>query len=200
MRAFQRCFAASKVPIVYSAGFHPHMKMSFGSPPRTGWESFEEYMDIEVSSAVPELVDGCNRLLPDGLRVVACASIIEGVPKLSKDICAARMRVTVDAGGRAPDESDDMRQRLLAQFSMDTAGPDQPAMVDVTVERENGVVTVEYVSTMHGGKIVAPAEVVAASIADPDTLATPVKVTRQAQYVSRDGEYVSPLTRKKIKD
>ena len=52
IRMFQRCFAACGIPVSYSEGFHPHMRMSFAPPLKTGWEGFEEYLDIQVEGPV----------------------------------------------------------------------------------------------------------------------------------------------------
>jgi hypothetical protein len=46
---------------------------------------------------------------------------------------------------------------------------------------------------MDNGRIVTPDSLVAATIGDPATFRVPLKVTRLAQYVSRDGRHISPV-------
>lgn len=192
VRAFQRCFAAGAVPIVYSQGFHPHMKMSFGPPPKTGWESRGEYMDIEVEASVTDLTGTCNPLLPEGLRIVDCKVLDQEAPKVSRDICAVRLCVSV-----APDDASEagdtgkMRERIMARFTERAA--DAPSILEVTVVRDDGGITIDYMSTLRGGKTVTPTEVVETAIGEPDTFAVPMAVVRSGQYATRDGEYVSPM-------
>jgi len=60
VRIFERAFAAAGVPVSYSEGFHPHMRMSFGPPLKTGWESLEEYMDVQLESAMDDMAASVN--------------------------------------------------------------------------------------------------------------------------------------------
>ena len=54
-------------------------------------------------------------------------------------------------------------------------------------------VRLRYKTTMDNGRIVTPDSLVAATIGDPASFRVPVKVTRLAQYVSRDGRHLSPI-------
>ncbi len=54
MRTFQKIVARSEVAPIYSAGFNPHMEMSFASPLGVGTESLGEYVDLETAYRVPE--------------------------------------------------------------------------------------------------------------------------------------------------
>jgi len=58
VRMFERALGAAGVPVAWSEGFHPHMRMSFGPPLRTGWESHEEFMDITMEGFTPAGMDG----------------------------------------------------------------------------------------------------------------------------------------------
>jgi hypothetical protein len=46
---------------------------------------------------------------------------------------------------------------------------------------------------MDNGRIVTPDQIVSASIGDPASFRVPIKVTRLAQFVARDGRHVSPV-------
>ncbi len=54
MRTFQKIVARSGISPIYSAGFNPHMEMSFASPLGVGAESLGDYVDLEAGYRVPE--------------------------------------------------------------------------------------------------------------------------------------------------
>ena len=114
VRAFQRCFAASGTPIAFSEGYHPHMKMSFGPPAKTGWGSDEEYMDITVESAVgADFTERCNKYLPIGLAITHVRALPEQCLKLVKELCAVRMEIKVQADNASgPGTTPDQLKRL----------------------------------------------------------------------------------------
>jgi len=192
VRIFQRSFAASGIPVAYSQGYHPHMKLSFGPPLKTGWEGCDEFMDVELDETVDGFASRCNRYLPQGLEVVDVAEVGAGVPKLASDMAAARMAVDVSRSDAAT-VSEAFEDQVLGAFGGHR--DDAPRVLDVAMTTENDQVTIEYTTTMLGGRIVAPNDVAAATVGDPESFRVPLQVTRKAQYVLRDGEYVSPISK-----
>src|SRR5262245_13530551 len=72
MRTWERTLRRSGLPLAYTQGHHPHLKMSFGPPLPLGHRSRAEVFDLEFSQ--PPAVDLAGRLnavLPPGLRVLA---------------------------------------------------------------------------------------------------------------------------------
>ncbi|MBP2653291.1 MAG: hypothetical protein H6Q73_860 [Firmicutes bacterium] len=51
-RTMERALRRSKMPVAYSEGFNPHMKMSFASALSVGVTSEAEYMEVELSKPV----------------------------------------------------------------------------------------------------------------------------------------------------
>lgn len=203
VRIFQRCLAASGIPVAYSEGFHPHMKMSFGPPLRTGWESDAEFLDVIVERAPGPLADLCNPILPEGLRISHVSIVPEGTPKLAADISAATYRVTIQArDGLGTDavSADERRARLerLERRIMDHAGGANegcPRVVAIETSDLSDRLEITYTSTMLSGRVVVPDDLVAATIGDPETFCTPLRIRRSAQFVERDGKYLSPISR-----
>jgi radical SAM-linked protein len=199
IRIMQRGMAAAGVPVSFTRGYHPHMRMSFGPPLKTGWEGFDEYLDVHIDGSVDDLARRVNAFLPQGLRLIAFSPVVTHVPKLANDISAARFEVRVRAqelagwmgpgrGGTAGFE-----EQIESHFGgRSEAGDSQPRVVWVSVENGADDLRIEYTSTVRSGRVVAPKDVVAI-LGDPDTLATPPRVARKAQYVARDGEYISPI-------
>lgn len=213
LRIFQRCFAASRIPVLYSQGFHPHIRMSFGPPLKTGWEGHEEFLDVFTEELVDSLVSPvqeCNKSLPEGLRVLEAGELAENAPKLANDICAARLsarvqKADVPAAGFCEPRStiEQFKNKIARRFSFDGGRDDTngkpPEITDVTITNGGEHICIEYTSTMLSGRIVTPDSVVDAAIGDPSTFRFPVRVVREAQYIRRSREYLSPMCEGVIK-
>lgn len=72
LRFLERLFKISKVPILYSKGFHPRPKMSFGNPISIGEEAFYEPFEIELKENInnEELVRKLNLKAPLGFEIL----------------------------------------------------------------------------------------------------------------------------------
>lgn len=92
-RALERALRRSGVPMAYSAGFHPHPKISYANGAPTGAASEAEYFEISVTEpvdpdAVASALDGA---LPDGLDIV---SVVDARPgALADRLQASRWRL-----------------------------------------------------------------------------------------------------------
>ncbi|MDN5717366.1 MAG: TIGR03936 family radical SAM-associated protein [Janibacter sp.] len=78
-RALERALRRSGVPMAYSAGFHPHPKISYANGAATGAASEAEYFEISVTELVdPDAVaTALDAALPDGLDIV---SVVDAQP------------------------------------------------------------------------------------------------------------------------
>jgi len=206
IRIFQQCLAAAGIPVSYSRGFHPHMRMSFAPPIKTGWSGCAEYVDVHLEEPVESFSDRVNALLPGGLTVTRCEEVTGyGVPKLANDICAATyaVRIRIDDLDRAGEVDESAlaaaEQAIKTQLTRAKA-PDGklPQITRVDVEKNDDDVCIEYTTTMHSGRVVAPQDVVCAACGNPDDFRVPIRVERTAQFVARNGQHLSPLDRKVI--
>jgi radical SAM family uncharacterized protein/radical SAM-linked protein len=94
MRTWERTLRRSGLPLAFSQGHHPHLKMSFGPPLPLGYRSRAEVFDLEFSR--PPAVDLAERLdavLPDGLRLVSFRPILFKTPSLMSQLEGASYRV-----------------------------------------------------------------------------------------------------------
>lgn len=73
VRLFTRSFSRAELPIKYTEGFNPHPKFSIGNPLSLGVESLAEYMELELEEELEptEVMDRLNRVLPEGIELVA---------------------------------------------------------------------------------------------------------------------------------
>lgn len=95
---FTRAVSRGGVPILFSLGFHPHPRFSFGTATSVGVESRAEYMDMIVASGTTsiEVMERLNSVLPEGLRILESEEIDAKSPSISTLIDATRYRITID--------------------------------------------------------------------------------------------------------
>jgi radical SAM-linked protein len=72
-RALDRAVRRAKLPVAYSAGFHPHAEISFGPPLPLGLEGQREPACLELARVEPvaEMTRALSRQLPRGLDLVS---------------------------------------------------------------------------------------------------------------------------------
>ena len=72
MRAFQRAIRRADLPIAFSQGFNPHMKISWGNALKVGATSKSEHAELELKTWVKpdELMARLNASLPRGLAIM----------------------------------------------------------------------------------------------------------------------------------
>jgi radical SAM-linked protein len=70
-RALERALRRADVPMAFSAGFHPHQKISYANAAATGTGSEAEYFEISVTQRVePESVRAAlDEALPEGIDI-----------------------------------------------------------------------------------------------------------------------------------
>jgi hypothetical protein len=221
MRIFRRGFTASGVPVVYSRGFNPHPRLSFGPSLRTGWEGHGEFMDVEVERPTPDLPARCSAKLPDGLEILESIELPGSTPKLSTAIGAASYEVIVDRANLQPGHNASwsrfaatvadtgtsapmLNDRVLSALQSDIAArcgrvenPEmwhhEPRLLDVKLSStKEGDLCLEYLSTMHQGKSIFPEQILDPIMGGNLEQNVPWRVARTGLYVRRHGTCHSP--------
>lgn len=74
LRVMQRAISRLNLPICYSEGYNPHMKMSFGYPISLGVESVGEYFEIELKENIDPMIIATSLAdsLPLNMKIVDC--------------------------------------------------------------------------------------------------------------------------------
>jgi radical SAM family uncharacterized protein/radical SAM-linked protein len=94
MRTWERSLRRSRLPLAYTQGHHPHLKMSFGPPLPLGYRSRAEVFDLEFSQPPGlQLAERLNAVLPAGVSVVAFRPILFKPPSLMSELEGASYRV-----------------------------------------------------------------------------------------------------------
>jgi len=72
MRAFQRAVRRAELPIAFSQGFNPHMKISWGNALKVGATSEHEEATLQFAQWVKpdEVKERLNKVLPRGLAIL----------------------------------------------------------------------------------------------------------------------------------
>lgn len=133
---FTRAVSRGGVPILFSLGFHPHPRFSFGTATSVGVESIAEYMDMFVVSGISakEVQERLNSVLPDGLRILEAEEIDAKSPSISTLIDATRYRITI--AGADPDLLLKQSVQFMAHdaFVIQRVKKGQTTMVDLRSE------------------------------------------------------------------
>jgi radical SAM-linked protein len=97
-RAIERALRRAKLPVAYSVGFNPHMKLSFGPALGVGVASDAEYVDAEMISMVDETEFGqkLSHQLPSGLILVK-AKQVNSTASLAAELNLAGYSVKIDS-------------------------------------------------------------------------------------------------------
>jgi len=117
-RAFERSLRRAEVPMAYSAGFHPHPKISYQNAAPTGVGSEAEYLEIGLARRCePEAVRAAlDAVLPDGLDIVRAVDAADCRPgPLAEQMHASLWRLELAAD---PAELAAAVDRLLAADSV----------------------------------------------------------------------------------
>jgi radical SAM-linked protein len=102
-RAVERALRRAKLPVAYSEGFNPHMKMAFASALSLGVTSDAEYLDVEVTSEISAADFGAALApqLPPGIAYKAVREITAQHAALMAVVNLASYRITVPLPGGA---------------------------------------------------------------------------------------------------
>lgn len=95
MRTMQRALRRSNLPIKYSGGFNPHIRLSFAAPLSVGVIGLRELMEVPLEDGVtePVFMQAMNAVLPACLRIRACRAVEDDFPALMSLVAGADYRI-----------------------------------------------------------------------------------------------------------
>ena len=96
MRTMQRALRRSLLPIKYSNGFNPHIRLSFAVPLSVGVIGLRELMEVPLEDGVTEeqFASAMNAVLPSCVRIRACRAVEDSFPALMSLVAGANYRIT----------------------------------------------------------------------------------------------------------
>ena len=98
-RLLNRALVRAGMPIWYTKGFNPHIKLVFSTPLSVGTESVCEYLDIRIDREMSceEIKDRLNRALTDELCILDAYIVPE--KSVFADIIWARYDIRIRTSG-----------------------------------------------------------------------------------------------------
>lgn len=99
MDVLERALRAARVPVRYTEGFNPHIRLSMGPALPLGSESRHELFDLDVlDTLTPEHLAAVNDRLPPGMRLLGWTELPAGAPSLGKAATEGVYRFTLPNG------------------------------------------------------------------------------------------------------
>jgi len=113
MDAIERALRGAHVPVRYTEGYNPHIRVSMGPALPVGHEGLSEVFDVDCTAPVRQShLAAMARLLPTGLDVLDARDLVPGAPSLGKMVSAARYRLPPLDGMAWPESSDGLPDPL----------------------------------------------------------------------------------------
>ncbi len=199
-RALERAFRVVQLPIAFSEGFSPRLKVSFGLALSTGHESEAEFVDLVLAEPLPldDLPARLSAALPDGIDVVGAVALADRVPALQEAVTCVEWRVEVAHSDLTDVDPAHLRDRVDAALALhvlptikrrkgrDVEEDVRPVIRRITVcDEPVAVLEMEMSTQPRGAK---PGEVLAA-IGD----FIDIRARRTHQWIERDGVRQEPL-------
>ncbi len=87
LRLLERAIRRSRLPVAYSQGFNPGMKLSFGPPLPLGFTSESEFVDVTLETTMMTyMLDNLKSKLPDGISVEEARIVLGNTASLSASL------------------------------------------------------------------------------------------------------------------
>jgi len=98
MRELERSMRRAHLPVAFSEGFNPHLKLSIAAPLPVGTEGLAELAEVEMTRPVEpdQMAESLNAVLPPGLKVWEVAEISSTNPALMAALDQAAYIVQLD--------------------------------------------------------------------------------------------------------
>jgi radical SAM-linked protein len=132
MAMIERALRRARLPVAYSQGFNPSMKLSFGPPLPLGFTSEAEFVDVTLeSNLMPYMIEGFREALPDGIKIISAAVVFGKTRSLSASL--NRVVYTVPLAGLDHSTLDDGIGHLMEcnSIPVERKNKDKTKIVDV---------------------------------------------------------------------
>ena len=109
---FERALRRAKLPVAYTEGFNPRMRLSFASALAVGVTAEAEYMEFELERPLcqPEVFDRLRRELPRGAELLRLAEIEGRHAALMASADLASYEIRIPYAGSLAEASDALRE------------------------------------------------------------------------------------------
>ncbi len=128
MDAFERVLRAAALPVHYTEGFNPHIRLSMGPALALGHEAAAEIFDVDCTAPITDAHrERANSLLPDGVKILDARPLLPGAPSLGRLLDAIAYRIAPPVNGAkwpgSPDRLEDgLREAVNSWHLLDDGG------------------------------------------------------------------------------
>jgi radical SAM family uncharacterized protein/radical SAM-linked protein len=96
LHLMERAIRRARLPVAYSQGHNPIMKLSLGPPLPLGFTSEAEYIDITLeSNLMPYMIDNLRKQLPQGIEILEARTALDKKATLGSALNRAEYTVPV---------------------------------------------------------------------------------------------------------
>jgi len=116
LRLFKRAFRSAEVNLLFSEGFNPHPRMAFGQPLSLGYESLEEWLEIETEDdlKLDFVQDKINQYLPPGIQITGIKKQNDGNKSIASTCQEAHYQIILPIGP-CPLDADNLLDSFMTQ-------------------------------------------------------------------------------------
>ncbi len=192
---FHRAFKASKTPVAYSKGFHPHPRIAFGQPLAVGIIGEMELFDVVTTEPIILTADTLQPWLPEGLCINESTLLAKKPVSLSAATVAANYTL-IPVGTLDGDQLLNAVKNVLASknlfvtvikkgkhIEMDI----RPYIYSLILEKKYGTMYINAVLSMLPGKTCRPADLITCLL--PEERKTDFLITRLACLQDNKGVF-----------
>ncbi len=114
MDALERVIRAAGLPVRYTQGFNPHIRLSMGPALSVGHEGSAEIFDVDCTAPLNKIhVTKVNSLLPEGVQITDAQALMPGAPSLGKMVDTVRYHLPPMPGNNPwPESADDLEPEI----------------------------------------------------------------------------------------
>ncbi len=192
IKVFERALRRAGLPMAYSQGFRPHMKVAFGPPLPLGHLSTAEYLDLRFELPYrQEFFPRLAEALPPGFKLIDAKPILAKTESLSASVNVARYEVRLPGSVEASRCLQFLEQKeVWAERSSEGERRRVNVRPFVRVLEANGAgLKMELV--MAGGDFARPEEVLV-GMGLPEMLTVEAVFIRRELLIFVDGQLFSP--------
>jgi radical SAM-linked protein len=200
-RTIERTFRRAELPLVFSAGFNPHPKISFASALAVGITSDGEYLDTELSrpEEISELKNRISGSMPEVMELLALAEIHKPERSLSAMINRARYWAALPSAD--PAGLDELKTAAAKLLEFETLSLDQskaknvrPWLHELSISVKNGAVGLDMLTETGQGGNLRPQDVLTLLNASCQVkLDKPWLIHREGLYMQVDDGLRTPM-------
>lgn len=133
IRFIERAIRRSRIPVSYSQGYNPTMKLSFGPPLPLGFTSEAEYYDITLdSNLMPYMVENLRRAYLKGMSIIEARAVVGKNKSLSASVNRAAYSIPANKILKDIDlERNIVRIMDADSLEVERVGKNQTTVVDI---------------------------------------------------------------------